>query len=137
MTNRRRGEISITLDDKPYRLCLTLGALAELEESLGLENIGELADRFSGGRVKSADLVKILGAALRAGGADISDADAATMRCKGGASELTYALVELLRETFIPEFEENETGAAMTGSDASSHRGGGNQSSNPTKAGLV
>ena len=29
--NRRRGEIDAELDGKQYRLCLTLGALAELE----------------------------------------------------------------------------------------------------------
>ncbi|WP_319495803.1 gene transfer agent family protein [uncultured Cohaesibacter sp.] len=109
MTNRRRGEISICLDDQIYRLCLTLAALAELEDSMELDNIGSLAERFSGGRVRSGDLIKILGAALRAGGAEISDREAAAMRCKGGAAALTAALVDLLRETFSPDLEDTET----------------------------
>ena len=86
MANRRRGEVTLILDGKPRVLCLTLGALAELEDNMGLDNIGELADRFGSGRVRSADLVKILGAALRAGGEDISDREAASMGCEGGAT---------------------------------------------------
>ena len=31
IANRRRGEIAAELDGKPFRLCQTLGALAELE----------------------------------------------------------------------------------------------------------
>nr|WP_321463385.1 gene transfer agent family protein [uncultured Cohaesibacter sp.] len=112
MANKRRGEISICLNDRPYRLCLTLAALAELEDSMELDDIGALAGRFSDGKVRSKDLVKILGTALRAGGADISDQEAAAMRCKGGAVALTHALVELLRETFNPE--EPEADASST-----------------------
>ena len=107
MVNRRRGEISLILDDQSFKLCLTLGALAELEDSMGLDDISALAERFSGGRVRSGDLIKILGAALRAGGANISDLEAASMRCKGGAPALTRALVELLKETFSPELEDS------------------------------
>lgn len=35
MTNRRRGEVAVELGGKRYTLCLTLGALAELEEAFG------------------------------------------------------------------------------------------------------
>lgn len=102
MVNRRRGEVEVVLNGKGYPLCLTLGALAELESALDLDNIGALAQRFAQGKVRSADLVKILGAALRAGGADISDQQAGAMRCEGGAFALTKALVALLTVTFSP-----------------------------------
>ena len=100
MANKRRGEVELVLDGTPYTLCLTFGALAELEDRMQLDNIGELADRFSAGKVRSADLIKILGAALRGGGNSISDEDAAAMRCEGGAAALTASLVELLKVTF-------------------------------------
>nr|WP_321982427.1 gene transfer agent family protein [uncultured Cohaesibacter sp.] len=137
MVNRRRGEISLTLDNKPYALCLTLGALAELEDSMELDDIGALADRFSGGKVKSADLVKILGAALRAGGANVTDKEAASMRCKGGAPVLTTALVDLLRETFSPEPENGAREPSYKVEGLSSSEGGQNSGPNPGKAGLV
>ncbi|WP_157967709.1 gene transfer agent family protein [Cohaesibacter intestini] len=103
MANKRRGEIDLTLDGKTYPLCLTFGALAELEDKMGLANIGELAGRFSNGQVRSADLIRILGVALRGGGNDVSDRQAASMRCEGGAGALAVALVELLQLTFNPE----------------------------------
>ncbi|WP_316858026.1 gene transfer agent family protein [uncultured Cohaesibacter sp.] len=102
MANKRRGEVSLRLNDQNYRLCLTLAALAELEDSMELDNIGALADRFASGKVKSSDLVKILGAALRAGGAEVTDREAASMHCEGGAVALASALVELLQQTFNP-----------------------------------
>ncbi len=108
MANQHRGEVDVILNGKKYPLCLTLGALAELEEALGLSNIGELAQRFAKGRVKSADLVKILGTALRAGGAEISDQQAGAMQCDGGAVALTKVLVCLLTVTFSPHGQADD-----------------------------
>ncbi len=39
MANKKRGEIDAIFDDKPYVLCLTLGALAELESGLGAKDL--------------------------------------------------------------------------------------------------
>lgn len=39
MVNWHRGEIEATLDGKSYRLCLTLGALAELEQAFGEDDM--------------------------------------------------------------------------------------------------
>lgn len=100
MANKQRGEISLTLDGEPHRLVLTFGALAELETELGLDNIAQLAERFSEGKIRMQDLICILGAALRAGGQDISNQQAGQMRCEGGAASLTRALVDLLHLTF-------------------------------------
>lgn len=102
MANKHRGEVDICLEGKVYPLCLTLAALAELEDRLGLDNIGALAGRFANGKVKSRDLMVILGVALRAGGASLSDEEAAAMQCEGGAMGITKALVELIGLTFSP-----------------------------------
>ena len=137
MVNKRRGEVALRLDGKTYCLCLTLGALAELEDSLNLSNIGQLADRFAQGSVKSADLMKILGVALRAGGADLSDAEAAAMRCEGGALTLTRALVDLLRLTFDPESTQytDQTGAGKA-NNGEVDQGEVDGDENPTMADL-
>ena len=39
MPNRRRGEVALQLGDTRYTLCLTLGALAELEEAFGVQDL--------------------------------------------------------------------------------------------------
>ncbi len=48
MVNRHRGEIEAVLDGKSYRLCLTLGALAELEHAFGEDDMLAIAERFEG-----------------------------------------------------------------------------------------
>ena len=42
MANRQRGEVDIEIDGKKFSVCMTLGALAELEDVLGVETAGEL-----------------------------------------------------------------------------------------------
>ena len=73
--NARRGEISAKLDGKDYRLCLTLGALAELETALGATDLVALGERFSTGRLSASDMIAVIGAGLRGGGNDLPDAD--------------------------------------------------------------
>ena len=59
--NRRRGEVEAVIDGKPLRLCLTLGALAELEDAFGASDLQALAGRFAGGRLSARDLLVIAG----------------------------------------------------------------------------
>jgi hypothetical protein len=66
--NGARGEVVATLAGAERRLCLTLGALAEIESGLGVSGIAALAERM---RVLSAgDLMVVLAALLRGGGED-------------------------------------------------------------------
>ena len=62
--NRRRGEIAAELDGKAYRLCLTLGALAELEAAYAADDLGALVERFSRGRLSALDMIRVIGAGL-------------------------------------------------------------------------
>ncbi len=99
MANHRRGEVAATLDGQRYTLCLTLGALAELESAFGVADLGALAGRFASGRLSSTDLVRLLGAGLRGGGHPLSDQEVGAMP----AAELgpaTAAVARLLAATF-------------------------------------
>jgi hypothetical protein len=53
MANKHRGEIEATLSGVPYRLVLTLGALAELEDAFGDGDMLALAARFETGRLSA------------------------------------------------------------------------------------
>ena len=86
MVNRHRGEIEALLDGKSYRLCLTLGALAELEHAFGEDDMLAVAERFEAGRIAARDAIRMLGAGLRGAGYDIGDEAVATMRADGGAA---------------------------------------------------
>lgn len=78
--NRRRGEIAATIDGREHVLCLTLGALAELEGAFAIDDLTALAERFATGRFRARDLVRVLGAGLRGGGTAASDDEVAAKR---------------------------------------------------------
>ncbi|MEM6617469.1 MAG: gene transfer agent family protein [Pseudomonadota bacterium] len=100
MANAHRGEVSAFLDGERRTLCLTLGALAHLEEALGADDLMALAERFAHGRMKAQDAIAIIGAGLRGGGTDVSDADVAKMAVEGGAAGYVTIVSDLLTATF-------------------------------------
>ena len=100
MPNRRRGEVALDLGDRRYTLCLTLGALAELEDAFGVESLDALAERFSGGRLSSRDLVRILACGLRGGVHPMSDEEVAALPLDAGLDGVARAVADLLVATF-------------------------------------
>jgi Phage tail tube protein, GTA-gp10 len=100
MPNRRRGEVALQLGDTRYTLCLTLGALAELEDAFGVQDLMALAERFGTGRLSSRDLLTLLAIALRGGGHAMSDAAVASLPLHDGIEPVAAALADLLIATF-------------------------------------
>ncbi|MEQ1942274.1 gene transfer agent family protein [Mesorhizobium sp. VNQ89] len=98
--NRRRGEIDAELDGRTLRLCLTLGALAELEAAYAADDLGALVERFSRGRLSSLDMIRVIGAGLRGAGQDISDAEVGAMHSDDGIAGFAAIVTELLTTTF-------------------------------------
>jgi hypothetical protein len=100
MANSLRGEIAAEIGGETVTLCLTLGALAELEGRLGAGDLAGLGERFAEGRISARDLTAILGAGLRGGGNSISDDDLARLSIEGGLRGAAEIAVRLLRATF-------------------------------------
>lgn len=101
--NARRGEIEAMIDGERRILCLTLGALAELETAFGVDNIADLAVRFADGRIGAAGMIAVLGAALRGGGNLVSDDDVRDMRVEGGVEGAIRLTAGLLMAAFMPD----------------------------------
>jgi hypothetical protein len=114
MPNPHRGEIAATLDGKPLTLCLTLGALVELELAFGDDDMLGLAQRFGHGRLSARDAVRIIGAGLRGAGNQVTDEAVARMQCEDGAAGFVDIVARLLAATF---------GGAAPGSMAKAHDG--------------
>jgi len=76
--NRARGEVALLIDGAPRRLCLTLGALAEIEAVLDVGDTDELASRLK--HMVARDVIGVLAALLRGGGEPMADADVAMAR---------------------------------------------------------
>jgi hypothetical protein len=110
MANRHRGEIEAVLDGRKWTLCLTLGALAELEAALAAGDLMALAKRFEEGRLSAGDAVRVIGAGLRGAGNDIDDAAVARMRVDGGAAGYVAIVAELLAATFGGEAAPSSAG---------------------------
>jgi len=98
--NGRRGEIAATIDGRECVLCLTLGALAELENAFGAEDLGAVGERFSTGRFSARDLIRIVAAGLRGAGEAVSDDEVASMKTENGIAGFAAIVAELLRVTF-------------------------------------
>ena len=103
MANAHRGEIEAELSGRRYVLCLTLGALAELEHAYGGEDLIAIAQRFEAGKIGAGDAIRVIGAGLRGGGNAVTDQDVAAMTVEGGAAGFLAIVVRLLRATFAGE----------------------------------
>jgi hypothetical protein len=100
MANRHRGEIEAELGGVKHTLVLTLGALAELEDAFGADDLGALTERFSSGRLKARDLTRIIAAGLRGAGEAVTDEHVAAMAVDGGAQGYVRIAAELIAATF-------------------------------------
>lgn len=102
MANPHRGEIEAFFDGRRHTLCLTLGALAELESAYGGADLLAIAERFESGRIAATDAIRLIGAGLRGAGHTISDEEVAAMRIEGGAPAMIAIVARLLAATFAP-----------------------------------
>jgi hypothetical protein len=100
MANRHRGEIEACLSGQTYKLCLTLGALAELEAAFGDEDMLALAQRFEKGRLRASDAIRVIGAGLRGAGYDIGDEAVRSLQAEGGVAGFVDIVARLLSATF-------------------------------------
>lgn len=90
MANRARGETELQASGKTYRLRLTLGALAEIEDGLALGDLSEIETRLK--NLRAADLAIVLAALLRGGGHDLSPVEA--LRLPADLSAIVNAITE-------------------------------------------
>jgi hypothetical protein len=100
MANRRRGEVAAVLSGRERTLCLTLGALAELETAFGADDLIALAGRFEGGKLSARDIIRVIGCGLRGGGEIVGDDEVAALRIDGGAAGFARLAAELIGVTF-------------------------------------
>jgi len=104
--NPYRGEVALTLNGRAHIMRLTLGALAELESALQAGSLLALVERFEQGSFSASDLVALLLAGLRGGGADIDRDTLNAAEIEGGAVAAAQAGALLLKRAFtLPDAE--------------------------------
>jgi hypothetical protein len=73
MTNTTRGDATLASGGKSLVMRLTLGALAEIEDGLGVGSMGDIADRLK--NLATKDIAVVASALLKGGGMDVSTSD--------------------------------------------------------------
>lgn len=111
MVNKHRGEISAELDGKNWTLCLTLGALAQLECHFKVNDLSSLAEKLSNNALCASDFLAIILAGLKGGGHDVDATDVCDMRIVGGATGYAVLVADLLKITFGTISEQETTEA--------------------------
>ncbi|MEQ1618833.1 MAG: GTA-gp10 family protein [Terricaulis sp.] len=76
--NRARGEVLLAIDGRERRLCVSLGALAELEAAFDAVSFADLGERLS--QLSAADLLVVLSALTAGGGEPMTTAQLAGAR---------------------------------------------------------
>lgn len=76
--NKARGEVLLEIDGEPRRLCLTLGALAELEAAFDVVSLTELGERLA--HLTASDLIIVISSLTAGGGAPMSTKELAAAR---------------------------------------------------------
>jgi len=79
MTNRYRAEQALEIGGRRLVLRLSLRALAELETIFEVEGIEALGARLAKGGIRTAHVVRIVGALARGSGDTVSDGELAVL----------------------------------------------------------
>ena len=74
MANRARGEAELQAGGRMFRLRLTLGARAEIEDGLSLNDLSEIESRLK--KLRAADLAIVAAALIRGGGHEMTPLEA-------------------------------------------------------------
>ena len=100
MANPFAGEVALVVDGQRFVCKLTLGALAELEASLGTGTLVELVERFEGAAFSSRDVLALIVAGLRGGGWRGTVDDLLSAEIAGGPVGAAKVAAELLARAF-------------------------------------
>jgi hypothetical protein len=110
MTNTTRGDSELIAGGKSLMMRLTLGALSEIEDGLGLANMGDIAQRMKG--LATKDIAVVAAALLRGGGADLSAAD--VLKLETDVGSLVGAITGAFHAAGVGDTAKTTTGAVST-----------------------
>lgn len=94
--NRARGEVLVEIDGRARKLCVTLGALAELEAAFDINSFSELGDRLR--HLTASDLLYVLAALTAGGGESMTTGELVKARIDPAAA--AAAVAEAFRAAF-------------------------------------
>ncbi len=106
--------MTLTVNDRPLVLRLSLGALARLEGQLGEDTLVALVQRFETGRFSAKDILALLAAGLEGGGNDLENLDLGKAEIAGGTLEAARVAAQLLARSFSLPTETTQLSEGAT-----------------------
>lgn len=103
MTNRHRGDIALDLGGRRHVLRLSLQALAEIEDAFAADGLEALGKRLGQGRLRSAELTRIVAALMRGGGGSLSDNEVAGLIEARDLPDVITAIAQVFASAFPEE----------------------------------
>lgn len=100
MINSKRGEVLWSFAGENHRLCLTFGALAELEHHFETAGMAALSERLSRGALSAEDVVALLVAGLRGGHEKLTRQDILHMPLADALPSALPAIAAMLEAAF-------------------------------------
>lgn len=100
MANPYAGEVAVVIDGQAHVCKLTLGALAELESTLGVASLVDLISRFETGAFSGRDVMAVIVAGLRGGGWSGQSSDLIAAEIAGGPVGAAKLAATLLARAF-------------------------------------
>lgn len=87
-----RGDVEIMIDGEARRLCLTLGALADLEVIFDCRSIQDLQNRLK--QLSARELIEVLKVLLKAANSNCSVDGVMPIQAANAVAEAFYAALE-------------------------------------------
>ena len=113
MANRARGEAELEAGGRIFRLRLTLGALAEIEDGLSLNDLSEVEARLK--KLRAADLAIVVAALVRGGGQEMTPVEA--LNLQADLEDVVRAVTNAFGTS--GEAKPESTGVPFSGTDGS------------------
>jgi hypothetical protein len=89
LPNQTRGEVALVIDGAPRMLCVTLGALAQLEAAFDVASFTQLGERLE--HLNAHDLLIVLSALMDTEGLSVAELASARIDAKEAASAVADA----------------------------------------------
>ncbi len=113
--NRARGEVKVTIGGRSANVAMTLGALAQMEDALGIKDFGELGEKFSNPTPKTIlDLMRCI---LAGNGVEFEEAELLKLQLP----DVITALNELIAQSSFADGDDEAAG----GDGAEAQKGNG------------
>ncbi|RIJ20387.1 gene transfer agent family protein [Henriciella barbarensis] len=87
--NGARGEVALEIGGKRRVLCLTLGALAEIESVFGCASLAELQARMRG--LSASELLRVVGILMKGGGEGVEPGELQRLNIRPAAAAAAVA----------------------------------------------